>query len=75
MPVAIVVLRDGTIPGIFSEQTHRLLLEKLRKVPGAPELPTVAAARDWLLTLDRPSGWYESVELAQAYLSDLKRMH
>ena len=75
MPVAIVVLGDGTIPGVFSEHTHPLLLARLRKVPGAPDLPTVAAAREWLRTLQRPSGWFESTELARAYLKDLNQMH
>lgn len=73
MPVAIAVLPDGIIPAIYSEKSNDQLLERLRTIKDAPKLQTVAEAQNWLATLQEPSGWFETAELAHLYTSRMRQ--
>lgn len=72
MPIAIVLLPSGIIPGIFSDDDASRLLATLRGLSGAPVLPDVATARAWLLSLPEPSGWFDTTAEATAHLDRLQ---
>lgn len=73
MPVAIVVLDDGTIPAIYVEKTDALLAARLATLNAAEEIEDPRTARLWLSSLPEPSGWFENVEEAKAFVARTRR--
>lgn len=73
MPIAIILSPGDVIPAILSYEKDAELLAALRNLTFSPILEDVQAAREWLQTLDEPSGWFGSMTEANAYLHRLER--
>ena len=73
MPIAIVVAPGEIIPAVLANDTEADLLATLRGLVFAPALANVQAAREWLLTLEEPSGWFGSGAEVTAYLDRFDR--
>lgn len=72
MPIAIVFTGADVVPGIFKRDTDADLLKDLANIKGAPALQDVGAAKQWLVTLPEPSGWFDTTTEALAHTERLK---
>jgi len=73
MPIAIVMSENGTIPAVLAQSTAEALISALRCLEAAPALETAQDARNWLLRLPEPSGWYDTPEEAHARLDQMRQ--
>lgn len=72
MPIAIVFTGADVVPGIFKRDTDADLLKDLAGLQGAPALRDVVAAKEWLVSLPEPSGWFDTAKEALAHTERLK---
>lgn len=72
MPTAIILL-PSQIPAILDEDTDQALLAALSALDPAFSFEDAEAAREGLAALPEPSGWFESVDHAEAYLDQVDR--
>lgn len=72
MKLAILFTNQNAMPSIFHAEAMSDLLDQLRAVRGAPDLPDEAAAREWLATLHEPSGLFLSMAEAKAHLARVR---
>ena len=73
MPLAIVFTDNDIMPSIWSEDTDEILLQRLNRIVFAPELTDVNSAREWLVLLPKPSGWFATTQEAANYTARLKQ--
>lgn len=72
MPIAIVFTGADVVPGIFKRDTDAGLLMDLAGIKGAPIIADIVAAKEWLVSLPEPSGWFDTVAEALAHTERLK---
>lgn len=73
MPVAIVMPENGIMPAIIHETDAQDLLNRLGQLkPPIPHGSREEAAAH-LATMAEPSGWFESIKHANAYLDRIER--
>lgn len=70
MPIAVIIdPKNRHIPAILKEDTPEELVGAMRRIVTVPEsVDCVTAARVWLAGLPHPSGWFETLAEAEAYL-------
>lgn len=72
MKIAIVYAPEAALPSIFYGKTMSAILDQLRGIAFAPELPDEIAARRWLAALPEPSGLFLSTEEAAGHLARIR---
>ena len=73
MPIAIVISRGNVIPAIIHQDTSGGLIDALNGMSECPGVNSEIEAKEWLMQLPEPSGWYSQINEARAVIQRLKR--
>lgn len=73
MPIAIVMSRGNVVPAIIHQDTSGGLIDALNGLSECPGVNSEIAAKEWLMQLPEPSGWYDHMNEARAAIQRLKR--
>jgi len=73
MPIAIVMSRGNVVPAIIHQKTIGGLIDALNGLSECPGVNSEIAAKEWLMQLPEPSGWYNHMNETRAAIQRLKR--
>ena len=73
MPIAIVMSRGDIVPAVIHQDTSGGLIDALNELSECPGINSEIAAKEWLMQLPEPSGWYNHINEARAAIQRLKR--
>ncbi|EBA18416.1 hypothetical protein RSK20926_11874 [Roseobacter sp. SK209-2-6] len=68
MPIAIIISHEDIAPAILQEDKAADLLKAINALTVTPDLGNEDSARLWLQEQPAPSGWFNTLEEAQAHV-------